>query len=72
MPFVNVRITEGATREQKQRLIEEITGVVARVLDKNPHWIHVVVEEVPAMNWGMRGLTVEQLKAASGPPEYDD
>lgn len=72
MPFVNVRITEGASREQKQQLIEEITDVVSRVLDKNPHWIHVVVEEVPAMNWGMRGLTVEQLRAAAGAPEAED
>ncbi|PLX82807.1 MAG: tautomerase [Desulfuromonas sp.] len=67
MPFVNVRITTGATKEQKEQLVEGITDLLARVLSKNPASTHVVVEEVPPGNWGVRGETVESLRAKGVP-----
>jgi len=67
MPFVNVRITSGASTEQKQALIEGITDLLVRVLEKNPASTHVVIEEVPAENWGVRGQTVASLRAAGAP-----
>lgn len=37
MPFVNIRITrEGATKEQKERLIKGVTDLLSDVLGKNP------------------------------------
>lgn len=55
MPFVNVKLLEsGATREQKAQIIEEITGTLQRVLNKNPENTHVVIEEINPDNWQPR------------------
>jgi len=67
MPFVNVKITTGATTEQKAKLIEGITDLLVRVLDKNPASTHIVIEEVPTENWGISGRTVAELRAAGAP-----
>lgn len=59
MPYVNIRITnEGATPEQKAQLIREVTGLLARVLGKNPQTTVVVIDEVETDNWGIGGETV--------------
>ncbi len=67
MPIVNVKITTGATPEQKARLIEGITDLLVTVLDKNPASTHVVIEEVAPENWGLRGKTLAELRAAGAP-----
>jgi 4-oxalocrotonate tautomerase len=67
MPFVNLKITTGATREQKAELIEGITDLLVRVLDKNPASTHVVIEEVSTENWGISGRSVAELRAAGAP-----
>lgn len=59
MPYVNIKITrEGATAEQKARLIRGVTGLLADVLGKNPQTTVVVVEEIDTDNWGIGGETV--------------
>lgn len=67
MPFVNVKLTSGATREQKEQLIEGITGLLVRILDKNPALTHVVIEEVEPDHWGIRGRTVAELRRDGAP-----
>lgn len=67
MPFVQVRITEGASQQQKEELIEGITDLLSRVLDKNPASTHVMIEEVPSESWGVRGKTVAELRASGAP-----
>jgi 4-oxalocrotonate tautomerase len=67
MPFVNVKITSGATTEQKEALIEGITELLSRVLEKNPASTHVVIDEVPPESWGVRGKTVAELRSAGAP-----
>ncbi len=64
MPFVNVKITSGATPEQKETLIAEMTRVLVDVLGKNPASTHVVVEEIDADSWGVGGKTVAELRAS--------
>ncbi|OHB29025.1 MAG: hypothetical protein A2X84_14740, partial [Desulfuromonadaceae bacterium GWC2_58_13] len=64
MPFVSVKITTGATPEQKAQLIEGITDLLMKILDKNPASTHVVIEEIPPENWGLRGKTLAELRAA--------
>lgn len=56
MPYVNVRITKGATRDEKARLVGEITDTLVRVLDKKPEHIHIVIDEVDEENWGFCGM----------------
>jgi 4-oxalocrotonate tautomerase len=59
MPFVNIKITrEGASAEQKARLIQGVTQLLADVLGKNPQTTVVVIEEVDLDNWGIGGESV--------------
>jgi 4-oxalocrotonate tautomerase len=59
MPYVNIKITdEGATTEQKARLIRGVTDLLAEVLGKNPQTTVVVIEEIGTDNWGIGGESV--------------
>jgi 4-oxalocrotonate tautomerase len=59
MPFVNIKITkEGATAEQKAKLIEGVSGLLVDVLGKNRQSIFVIIDEVDTDNWGVGGETV--------------
>ncbi len=59
MPFVNIRITrDGATAEQKARLIQGTTQLLVDVLGKNPKTTVVIIDEVDTDNWGIGGETV--------------
>ena len=63
MPCVNIEITrEGATPEQKAKLIEGVTGLPADVLGKSPATKVVVIDEVDTDNWGIGGETVTQRR----------
>jgi len=63
MPFIQVMITEGATKEQKAELVEGITDLMVKVLNKNPATTHVIIKENPTENWGIAGKTVKKLRA---------
>lgn len=63
MPYVNIKITrEGATPEQKARLIAGVTDLLVEVLDKNPSTTFVVIDEVEMEHWGVGGLPVEEYR----------
>lgn len=64
MPYVNIKITrEGATAEQKAELIAGVTGLLQRVLGKNPQTTVVVIDEVETDNWGIGGESVRVRRA---------
>lgn len=63
MPYVNVQITRGATREQKAELIRDITDSLVRVLGKQPEHTHVVIQEIADEDWGFGGLPTDQWRA---------
>jgi 4-oxalocrotonate tautomerase len=59
MPYVNIKITrEGATADQKAQLIDGVTELLRKILDKNPATTVVVIDEVDTDNWGIGGETV--------------
>lgn len=63
MPYVNIRITkEGATKEQKAKLIKGVTDLLVDVLDKNPATTVVTIDEVDMDNWGIGGESVTVLR----------
>jgi 4-oxalocrotonate tautomerase len=63
MPFVNIKITdEGVTTEQKHQLIEGVTGLLERVLNKPRYTTSVVIDEVATDNWGVGGESVTVLR----------
>jgi 4-oxalocrotonate tautomerase len=59
MPYVNIRITkEGATAEQKERLMAGVTQLLVDVLGKNPKTTFVIIDEVDMDNWGIGGESI--------------
>lgn len=65
MPYVNIKITrEGATAEQKRRLMEGATQLLVDVLGKNPKTTIVVIDEVDTDNWAIGGVPVTELRKA--------
>ncbi|TNJ44252.1 4-oxalocrotonate tautomerase family protein [Tamlana fucoidanivorans] len=56
MPYINIKVTdEQVTPEQKRQLIAGATQLMVNILNKNPQTTHVVIDEVPASNWGVNG-----------------
>ncbi|MCJ8289551.1 MAG: 4-oxalocrotonate tautomerase family protein [Crocinitomicaceae bacterium] len=63
MPYINIRVTdEQLTKEQKQKLIAGATQLVVDILDKSPETTHVIIDEVPIDNWGVKGVQYSTLK----------
>lgn len=62
MPYVNVQITRGATREQKSNLVRDITDSLVRELGKKPEHIHIVLQEIAEDDWGFAGLLTDDWK----------
>lgn len=63
MPYVNIKITnEGATPEQKAKLIAGATQLLVDVLGKNPKTTVVVIDEVDTDNWGIGGESVTLIR----------
>lgn len=67
MPYVNMQITRGATREQKAQLVKDVTESLVRVLGKKPEHTHVVIQEIAEENWGFSGLLTDDWKKQSSP-----
>ncbi|HGY2284122.1 TPA: 4-oxalocrotonate tautomerase family protein [Citrobacter braakii] len=66
MPYVNIKITnEGATEQQKKKLMEGVTQLLVDVLNKNPCTTIVVIDEVETDNWGIGGVPVTELRKKS-------
>lgn len=66
MPFVNIKLTgdeEAPSREQKERLIEGVTRLIADVLGKDTTHLVVVIDEVPMDNYGINGRSVRRTRA---------
>lgn len=58
MPFINIKLTAGASAEKKAELIQKVTQLMVDVLGKNPQTTHVVIEDIPTDSWGIAGETV--------------
>jgi 4-oxalocrotonate tautomerase len=62
MPYVNVQITKGATREQKSKLVKDITDSLVNNLNKKPEHIHIVIQEIEEQDWGFEGVLTDEWK----------
>lgn len=69
MPYVNVQVTRGVTREQKAEVVRDITGTLVRVLGKRPEHIHIVIQEIAEEDWGFAGLLTDDWKAQQSAAE---
>jgi 4-oxalocrotonate tautomerase len=64
MPYVNVQITAGASREQKAQLVQAFTDALVRILGKKPEHTHIVLQEIEDENWGYAGMLTDDWKKA--------
>lgn len=55
MPYVNVQVTAGVSREQKAAVVKDITDSLVRHLGKRPEHIHIVLQEIAEEDWGFAG-----------------
>lgn len=55
MPFVNVKMIEGRSLDQKRELAEVLTREVVRILNVKPEVVDLVIEEYPRENWAHAG-----------------
>jgi 4-oxalocrotonate tautomerase len=61
-----VQITQGATKEQKARIIRDITQSLVEVLGKRPEHTHIVIQEIAEEDWGFAGLPTDEWRKAQG------
>ncbi|MAS93997.1 MAG: 4-oxalocrotonate tautomerase [Verrucomicrobiales bacterium] len=62
MPYINLQITKGATRDQKKAIVEEFTNTLVKHLGKQPEHIHIVIDEVEEENWGYAGMLTDDFR----------
>ncbi len=62
MPYINLQITKGATREQKAAIVREFTDTLVRVLGKKPEHTPIVIEEIDDENWGFAGILTDDFR----------
>ncbi|MEM1330834.1 MAG: 4-oxalocrotonate tautomerase family protein [Planctomycetota bacterium] len=62
MPYVNVQITEGATRAQKAAIVRRVTEALVEELGKKPEHTHVVIQEIPVESWGFAGMLTDEYR----------
>ncbi len=65
MPYVNIQITRGATREQKKELVARVTATLVEVLGKKPEHTHIVIQEIAEEDWGFAGQLTDDWRAKS-------
>ncbi len=63
MPYINVQITRGATRAQKEQLVAEITDSLVRILRKKPAHTHIIIQEIADEDWGFAGVLTDAYRA---------
>lgn len=62
MPYVNIQITTGATRDQKSQIVRDVTDSLVSVLGKKPEHIHIVIDEIAEENWGYAGMLTDDWR----------
>ena len=62
MPYINVQVLEGISRDQKERIVADFTRTLVDHLGKKPEHIHIVIQEVAEENWGYAGMLTDDWK----------
>jgi 4-oxalocrotonate tautomerase len=60
MPYVNVRLAGSLSREQKQKIAEEITDTLERIAHKPRSYTYITFDEVAEENWAVAGELLDQ------------
>ncbi len=62
MPYINLKITKGATKEQKKQIVAEFSQTLVKVLGKKPEHVHIVIQEIELDDWGHAGQLTSELR----------
>lgn len=68
MPFVSIRISGTATRDQKAGIVADVTRSLVDRLGKNPNAVQIVIEEVSTANYGAGGFLIADRDASAIQP----
>lgn len=60
MPVVTIKIAGSLTRDQKQKVAEEITATLEKHAGKPASYTYIVFEELPAENWAIAGQLLDE------------
>jgi 4-oxalocrotonate tautomerase len=66
MPYINLQITKGLTREHKATIVREFTETLVRTLGKKPEHIHIVIQEIADEDWGFEGVLTDEWRKQAG------
>lgn len=55
MPVINVKMAVGRSQETKQELAAALTREAARILEVEPEWVTIIIDEYPRDNWASGG-----------------
>ncbi|MCV6638547.1 2-hydroxymuconate tautomerase family protein [Candidatus Albibeggiatoa sp. nov. NOAA] len=65
MPIINVTMTKedgGATQEQKEALIRELTHTFAKIIGRGEKTCVVTIDEVSTDNYGIGGESITNIR----------
>lgn len=65
MPIINVQMVAGRSQEKKQELVAVLTQETARILEVEPDWVTVVINEYTRDNWASGG-ELHSIKLGEG------
>ncbi|HXH14527.1 MAG TPA: 4-oxalocrotonate tautomerase family protein [Sphingomonas sp.] len=72
MPFVSIRISGSATKDQKAGIVADVTQSLVQRLGKNPAAVQIVIEEVSTENYGAGGQLLVDRDAPKATPAQED
>ncbi len=55
MPIITIKMAKGRTEDQKQELVTAITAEATRILQVEPEWVTVLIDEYDRENWASGG-----------------
>lgn len=64
MPYVNVKVKGALSREQKEKISQDITDSLEKHAGKPPQDTYIVFDEVPGQNWAVGGKLLELSDSA--------
>jgi 4-oxalocrotonate tautomerase len=62
MPFIEVKLLEGRSEEQKRKLVEAITDAVVETCGAPREGTMVTIEEYPRNHWATGGVLISDRK----------